>query len=176
MTDAPRDPVVLRRVGPDDATSMREMIVGIQRDEFGFDITLDDQPDLSAPDLFQEDGFYRSGNGAFWVAVDGAEVVGSIALRDCGHGIGALRKMFVAASHRGERPVGPPLAATLLSTLVAHARANGFDRIVLGTTDRFAAAHRFYEKQGFARIGEQALPPMFPRMAVDTRFYEMRLT
>ena len=169
------DDLRIRRIGPDDAAAMRAMIVGIQRDEFGFDITLDDQQDLFEADLFDERGFYRAGGGAFWVAVDRGAVVGSIALRDCGHGTGALRKMFVAADHRGPRPDGAPVAARLLDALLSHAREAGFRRIVLGTTERFAAAHRFYEKQGFVPIEERALPPGFPRMSVDTRFYEMPL-
>ena len=37
------------------------------------------------------------------------------------------------------------------------------------------AAHRFYEKSGFERIAPDRLPPRFPRMAVDTRFYRLAL-
>jgi len=168
--------VAIRRIRPDDAPAMRDMILSIQRDEFGFEVTLDDQPDLLDGGLFEVDGFYVQGNGGFWVAVDGAgAVAGSIALHDCGGGLGALRKMFVAVSHRGPQPDGPPLALLLLQGLLDHARAVRLDRILLGTTERFTAAHRFYEKHGFARVDEGDLPPTFPRMAVDTRFYDLRL-
>jgi GNAT superfamily N-acetyltransferase len=170
------DPVTPPTIEPGraaDTNGLRALIVGIQHDEFGFDITWDDQPDLH--DI---DGFYRSGHGQFWVARDGdGTVVGSIGLRDCGEGLGALRKMFVAPTHRGRGPdAGPPVAQRLLDTLLAHARRTGFTAILLGTTERFEAAHRFYEKHGFARVDAATLPPTFPRMALDTRFYRLDLT
>ncbi|WP_244479290.1 MULTISPECIES: GNAT family N-acetyltransferase [unclassified Rhizobium] len=141
----------------------------IQAGEFGFSITAADQPDLA--DI---DGFYRRGRGGFWVADDGGRIVGTIALRDLGDGQGALRKMFVAASHRGashrgsshrgssDRGLGDGIAQRLLDILVQHAAANGFSVIVLGTTDRFVAAHRFYEKNGFATVDAGDLPAGFP--------------
>jgi RimJ/RimL family protein N-acetyltransferase len=47
--------------------------------------------------------------------------------------------------------------------------------VLLGTTERFHAAHRFYERNGFKRIAVIDLPATFPRMAVDTRFYRRYL-
>jgi hypothetical protein len=47
--------------------------------------------------------------------------------------------------------------------------------IFLGTTGKFLAAHRFYEKNAFTEIDAAELPPAFPRMAVDTKFYRMVL-
>lgn len=49
------------------------LIVGIQREEFGPDILLQDQPDL-----LDITSFYQRGNGGFWVAVDNEAVVGTI--------------------------------------------------------------------------------------------------
>lgn len=139
------------------------LILTIQRDEYGFEITAQDQPDL-----LDVPGFYQVGAGGFWVARDGGDVVGTIALHDLGGGRGALRKMFVRASHRG---AGHGVAQRLLETLLQAAAARGLHEVVLGTTDRFLAAHRFYEKHGFAPMPASELPPGFQRMAVDTRFY-----
>jgi N-acetylglutamate synthase-like GNAT family acetyltransferase len=94
-------------------------------------------------------------------------------LRDIGDRTGALRKMFVAADLRGGGP--DSVAARLLDTLIAHARVHGIATILLGTTERFLSAHRFYEKHGFTRIDAVELPAAFPRMALDTRFYRRRL-
>lgn len=152
-----------------DLGGVRDLILGIQRGEFGFPITWDDQPDLH--DIA---GWYRAGAGEFWVARDQAgQVVGTIGLRDIGGGIGALRKMFVAKDWRGsERAV----ALTLVETLLAHARARGLATILLGTTEAFRAAHRFYEKCGFRRVDGATLPHAFPRMSGDTRFYRRDLS
>lgn len=142
-----------------------DLIVPIQREEFAIDITYEDQPDLQ--DI---PGFYQNGVGNFWVAVDDGHVVGTIALKDIGNRQAALRKMFVAPSHRG-REKG--VAAELLKTLIGHAKMVGLSDIYLGTTAEFLAAHRFYEKHGFDLIDANDLPESFPCMAVDTRFYRM---
>ncbi|GAB4358740.1 MAG: GNAT family N-acetyltransferase [Kiloniellaceae bacterium] len=151
----------------DHTTGVRDLIVPIQREEFDIDITYEDQPDLQ-----DVDGFYRKGCGEFWVALDGDAVVGSVALIDIGAGQAALRKMFVKASHRGG---GPGVARSLLEQLLRHAREQGLRDIYLGTTSKFLAAHRFYEKAGFDLVDEADLPESFPRMKVDTRFYRLRL-
>lgn len=43
--------------------------------------------------------------------------------------------------------------------------------IFLGTTAKFLAAHRFYEKNGFREIARSELPESFPIVSVDTKFY-----
>lgn len=148
---------------PGDRDDVVALILSIQRDEFGFAITANDQPDLlSVPE------FYQQGTGGFWVARSGDKIVGTIALKDIENGQAALRKMFVLASYRGaELAVG----ARLLAELIGHARRQRLREVFLGTTDKFRAAHRFYEKNGFRRIEKDALPAAFPFMAVDTRFY-----
>lgn len=78
--------------------------------------------------------------------------------------------MFVRAQSRGTG-----LAAALLGALFDWCRGAGIGEIFLGTTDRFLAAHRFYEKNGFARIEKGSLPPAFPLMVVDSVFYTLRL-
>jgi len=148
-----------------------DTILPIQREEFGVDVTLEDQPDL-----LDIPGYYRAGRGNFWVAVDAGQVVGTLALLDVGGGDGALRKMFVRASHRGAKTAGGAGAAhALLSTLADWARANGFSRVFLGTTAKYLAAHRFYEKNGFTRVERGDLPPSMPVMKVDTIFYMISL-
>lgn len=159
--------MAIRRFEPADQAGVAKLIVSIQNEEFGIAITAEDQPDLQEiPDFYQRDA------GDFWVAeaADGA-VVGTIALRDIGDGAAALRKMFVHPAHRGAKGV----ARALLDTLLDHARAHGLTRLYLGTTDRFLAAHRFYARNGFALIDPTLLPPTFPRMMVDTRFYALSL-
>lgn len=139
------------------------LIVGIQRDEFQIPITLVDQPDLQKiPE------FYQRGAGNFWVAVAEGEVVGTVALLDLGNHQGALRKMFVHANYRG---AAHGVSARLLETLLEWARARGVKEVYLGTTEKFRAAHRFYERNGFQEVPDNQLPSSFPKMAVDTRFY-----
>lgn len=144
-----------------------DLIVDIQRNEFGLPITADDQPDLKKiPE------FYLHGAGNFWVARHGEKVIGTLALLDIGDRRVALRKMFVAAPWRGGNS---GVAGSLLQTALNWAGEKGVAEVYLGTTDRFLAAHRFYEKNGFAEIPKESLPPSFPVMSVDTKFYRLRL-
>ena len=157
----------IRRFEPDDLDDVVNVILPIQRDEFGFDVTIDDQPDLK---IIPE--FYQRGLGEFWVAEVDGRIVGTIGLVDIGGGLAALRKMFVAAEWRG-RAHG--VAAKLLGLLLATANQRGITAVYLGTTDRFLAAHRFYEKNGFVEVARADLPESFPVVFVDTKFYVHRL-
>ena len=143
------------------------LIVGIQRDEFQIPITLEDQPDLR--DI---PAFYQRGAGNFWVALSEGEVIGTVALVDLGNHQGALRKMFVHANYRGPTH---GVSARLLATLLEWSRARDVKEVYLGTTEKFLAAHRFYERNGFQQIAASELPPSFSKMAVDTRFYRLAL-
>ena len=151
-----------------DRQGVLDVILPIQQREFGIPITEADQPDL-----MNIPAFYQSGTGGFWVARSNGEVVGTAGLKDIGSGQTALRKMFVAAPFRG-RELG--VAGKLLDVLLAHARAKGVAEIFLGTTDKFLAAHRFYEKCGFRELAKAELPEAFPIMAVDSKFYVLRVS
>ncbi len=157
----------IRRFAPADEQAVIDVILPIQREEFGIPITAEEQPDLRAIP-----SFYQAGLGDFLVAEADGRVVGTIGLKDIGSARGALRKMFVAAPYRG-RTHG--VAQALLTRLLDDAASRGVRDIFLGTTDKFLAAHRFYEKNGFTAVAAEALPAEFPRMAVDTRFYRLSL-
>lgn len=165
------------------AAGVVSVILPIQQSEFGVPITLDAQPDL-----LDIAGFYQRNCGNFWVAIavtgDGdtedadaevtrTEVVGTIGLLDIGNQQAALRKMFVAAAYRG---AAQGVAKQLLDELLVWSAKQGITEILLGTTDKFVAAHRFYEKNGFAEVQRASLPQTFPVMAVDSKFYRLALT
>jgi GNAT superfamily N-acetyltransferase len=144
-----------------------DLIVNIQREEFKVAITPDEQPDLrNIP------GFYQKDKGNFWLAVTGNTVVGTIALLDIDNNQGALRKMFVSENYRGRQH---GVGQALLDKLLEWAKQNGFSEIYLGTTEKFIAAHRFYEKNNFKQVDIPSLPETFPRMAVDVIFYKFNV-
>ena len=159
----PKDVISVVPFLPQYTTQVIDLIVTIQQKEFELPITAKDQPDLH--DIH---GFYRKGRGNFWVALDQQKVAGTIALIDLGDGQAALRKMFVERGYRGE---SYGTARLLLGTLLGWAQQHGMKEIYLGTTAKFLAAHRFYEKNGFAEISMGELPEGFPIMKVDTKFY-----
>ena len=140
-----------------------DLILHIQNVEFSIPITLELQPDLN-----EIPGFYQTNSGNFWIAKIDNKIIGTISLLDIGNRKGALRKMFVDKNYRGkEFGVGQKL----LNTLIDWARHKGFTEIFLGTTEKFIAAQRFYENNGFKEIEKQELPETFPVMEVDIKFY-----
>lgn len=158
----------IQRFQPEQGPAVTALVLQILNEEFDIPVQAEHLPDLQ-----DVPGFYQQGGGGFWVAVDqGGELLACLGLRDLGGRQGALRKMYVKASHRG-RTLG--LAQRLLQTLLEAAGASGMREIFLGTTEQFAAACRFYEGQGFEALSESDLPSSFPRLAPETRFYRLAL-
>lgn len=143
------------------------LILPIQQIEFNVPVTLGGQPDL-----LDIERYYNQQGGCFWAAFRGDELIGTIALMNVGHQTGVIRKMFVKKEYRGGE-FG--IAGQLLQILLKYSKAHGITDIYLGTVDMLKAAHRFYEKNEFKEIGEQALPVYFPRMPADNKFYHLVL-
>lgn len=143
------------------------LIVNIQQNEFSIPITSNDQPDLN-----NIPNFYQTNGGNFWVALYNDAVVGTISLLTIDNNQAALRKMFVDKNFRGPHF---NTAQLLLKTLFDWAYENNLKEIYLGTTSKFLAAHRFYEKNGFILIDKSNLPKKFPVMEVDVKFYKYLL-
>ena len=95
---------------------------------------------------------YRRGRGELWIARVGSAIVATTAILDLGGGAGGdaeLKRMFLDPAMRG-RGVG----RGLLDVAIAHARASGFDRIVLDSTRDMRAAIGLYRAAGFREISD----------------------
>jgi putative acetyltransferase len=152
-----------------DTNQIVNLILNIQQNEFQVPITINEQQDL-----LNIPSFYQHGKGNFWVAKakSEGEVVGTIALIDCGENVGTIRKMFVKKEFRGKEH---GIAQRLLDILESSSRENGITNLYLGTLERLQAAIRFYERNGFTLIEKQNLPSVFPLMPVDTHFFEKEI-
>ncbi len=159
--------VTIQKFTAEHTQAVGELISKIQREEFAIPITLDQQPDLA--DI---PGFYQTGKGNFWIASSNHRVVGTISLLDIGNDQVALRKMFVHPEYRGSRF---HTANKLLQSAFDWCHTKGISEIYLGTTAKFLAAHKFYEKHGFTQIPKEKLPVKFPVMTVDTKFYLFKI-
>jgi len=81
-----------------------------------------------------------------WSAWDGDEVLGCGALKELDASHGEVKSMRTRAAARG-RGVG----AAILATILAEARARGYQRLSLetGSEEHFAPARRLYARHGF---------------------------
>ncbi|MDG6190247.1 GNAT family N-acetyltransferase [Lactococcus formosensis] len=136
-----------------------DLILSIQKDEFGVGVDLADQPDLQ--DI-------HAHYSQFWLAVDEEKgVVGTLGIIKFNAQQAVLKKMFVNVEYRGKS-----VAQLLLDNLFEYCCIEDIKEIYLGTVEQFKTAHRFYEKNDFILINEKMLPEDMPRMEVDTIFYE----
>ncbi|MEM9553095.1 MAG: bifunctional helix-turn-helix transcriptional regulator/GNAT family N-acetyltransferase [Acidobacteriota bacterium] len=88
-----------------------------------------------------------------WIADDGVERLGSIALAGEGDDPDAYRlRLFFVEPHAQGRGIG----RQLIDTLMDFARRRGGRRMVLSTVNLLAAARHLYEQKGFRLVGEQA--------------------
>lgn len=92
-------------------------------------------------------------DSGIWVAMQGAELLGSIAVD--GHSDRAdsprLRWVILAVEARGQR-----LGARLLDAALAFCRTRGFSAVHLWTFAGLAAARALYESRGFRLTAEEA--------------------
>ncbi len=103
---------------------------------------------IDDPDLRRISQVY-SGRGCFWIAIDGNSVIGTVAIRDLGDGTAKLNRMFVKSDHHGKG-----VGQKLLDRALQHAKDEGFSEVILNTHVNMKRAHRFYEKNGFVRVGQ----------------------
>lgn len=146
---------------------VQQLILKIQQSEFNIDIDIERQPDLG--DI---SNYYQQGSGNFWLALLNEKVIGTISLLDLGNKQTALRKMFVDEKYRGKEY---KIGQQLLDTAINYSKVTGINEIYLGTTEKFVAAQRFYEKNSFIEIQQSNLPKTFPVMTVDVKFYKLIL-
>ncbi len=125
-----------------DADALRGLIFGILR-EYG----LEPAPDGTDADLADVEASFARPGGWFEVLLDDDQtIVGSVGLVLLRTGTWELRKMYLAAAHRGRG-----LGRALLDRALAEARQRGAVRVALETATVLKEALALYERAGFRR-------------------------
>jgi putative acetyltransferase len=109
--------------------------------EFGFVVDPVLDTDLADP---------AASYDAVWVAVDAAQVVGSVAMRRSGRDAAELKRMYLLPAHRGHR-----LGRALLDTALNWAIAQGVQKVRLDTAEHMTAARTLYQTVGFRQSGQR---------------------
>lgn len=89
------------------------------------------------------------GRSRFWVALSKNQVIGSIALKEIDAKKGELRRMYVLPSFYGKE-----VAQKLLNQVLVFAQGHNYEKIILETEKVMDRAQKFYEKNGFYKMGE----------------------
>jgi GNAT superfamily N-acetyltransferase len=128
--------------------------------EFGFRLDPALDRDLSEPESFYD---------AVWVALDGDEVVGTVAMRRIGDREAELKRMYLVPRWRGHG-----LGRRLLEVALDWARRERIRAVRLDTSERMETAQRLYEAAGFRRAGERVEEGELDRRC--ERFYALDLS
>jgi GNAT superfamily N-acetyltransferase len=108
---------------------------------------------------------YEPPTGGLWLAWDGPDAVGCVALHRLAPDIAEIKRMYVRPANRGQG-----VARALARYAIAEARALGYERLCLGTLTTMHAAQHLYASLGFR--------PVEPYRATEfgaTLFYELDL-
>ncbi len=100
-------------------------------------------------DLDKIEEIYK-GRGRFWLALENDKVIGMVGILELDKLTAKLRRMFVFSKYHGTG-----LGQKLLDRALEFARQQGYKKIVLDTHELMHRAHRFYEKNGFKKVGSE---------------------
>lgn len=138
--------IEVRAVDPRDVPAVIALVAEVLG-EFGLEFGKGSPTDAELHDL---PASYAQRGGAFWVALDGSELLGTCGVFPVAPATYELRKMYLRGASRG---LG--IGKRLLDVAVAWVRAQGGTRMVLDTVDQMTQAIAFYEANGFVRDDAQ---------------------
>jgi N-acetylglutamate synthase-like GNAT family acetyltransferase len=132
----------LRKATNADGGAVWTLIAGVLR---SYGIT----PDLATTDLDLADieANYWKRKGAFFVLLDGEEVIGTVALHHETAAVCELCRMYLAPQYRGKG-----LGRRLLEHSLQQARESGFGEVRLKTASVLVEAISLYKRAGFTPV------------------------
>jgi len=133
----------IKRAEPRDGRAMQDLIADVLQ-EYG--LTPDrEKTDADVLDIEQH---YRADGGEFYAVFRGAELSGTMGIKNLGNGVCELRKMYLPRPARGQG-----LGRALLQLAQDEAQRLGFHTMQLETASVLTEAIALYEKNGFKRSG-----------------------
>ena len=111
-------------------------------------------------------GAYAPPSGRLFLAANGQQVMGCVALRKIGDGVGEMKRLYVRPEFRGRG-----LGRTLTEKLIAEAKQIGYARLRLDTLPgKMDQAIAMYRSFGF-----QEISPYYKNPVADATFMELLL-
>ncbi|MBI1978051.1 MAG: GNAT family N-acetyltransferase [Candidatus Omnitrophica bacterium] len=130
----------IRKCHPNDQMQIKNLIVRIMGDEFP-----KEKHSYPTEDLDDIASAYGNSGEAFFVAVDGEQVVGTIGVKREDRRAALLRRFFVDCPYRRQK-----IGTELVERAIAFCRESGYEEIIFKTTSTMKNAIALCEKQGFS--------------------------
>jgi GNAT superfamily N-acetyltransferase len=137
----------IRRFAQDDAVSVRALINEIMGREFS-----EDRAAYPTEDIDQIERTYGGIGEAFFVAVNGQDVIGTVAVKKEDDRVALLRRLFVLSDYRNRQ-----IGRKLVDRALKFCDEMGYREIVFRTTSRMTAAAKLCEKCGFVKRAQLQL-------------------
>ncbi len=142
--------ISIRRFADGDHDEVVALIKGVMSQEFAQDAYAYPTADL---DTISET--YGNLGEAFFVAIDGKKVVGTVGIKKEDDRIALLRRMFVSADYRGQK-----IGTKLILRALQFCEEVGYDEFVFRTTSRMTKAIDLCKKNGFIQRAKIQLGPI----------------
>lgn len=110
-----------------------------------FYAVLKEEHELHDVDNYQQD--YFENNGLFLVVMDDNKLIGTGAIKKLDENIAELKRLWLLEEYHGQR-----IGLQIVSRLLDFARAHGYEKVRLQTSQKQERAVRFYMQVGFYEI------------------------
>ena len=131
--------ITIRRFDPEDQQSVVSLITQIMQEEFW-----DDRVAYPTQDIANIPTSYSGIGEAFFVAVRGDRIVGTVAIKKEDGRIALLRRLFVAKDCRNQQ-----IGVKLVDRALHFCDELGYEEVVFKTTSKMQAAAKTCQKKGF---------------------------
>ena len=142
--------ISIRRFAEEDHDAVVELIKGIMSREFAQDAYA-----YPTADLDTIPSTYGGLGEAFFVAVDGKKIIGTVAVKKEDDRIALLRRLFVSTDYRGKK-----IGAKLIQHALNFCEEVGYGEFVFRTTSRMTQAIELCKKNGFQQRAKVQLGPI----------------
>jgi len=139
----------IRKIHAGEESDVRELITSIMNSEFP-----QFQAAYPSGDLEAIRDHYGSRGEAFFVAVDGGKVIGTVGVKQDDERTALLRRIFVSPDYRGQK-----VGYRLLKSAIDFCRAAGYEEVVFKTTSEMRAANRLCIANGFQAKARVSVGP-----------------
>lgn len=142
--------ISIRRIAPEDEKAVKDLVNSVMQHEFH-----DAQAAYPTDDLNQIQKVYGGLGEAFFVAVDGNKIIGTVAVKKEDDRVALMRRLFVSPDYRNQK-----IGVKLIDRVFHFCDEVGYSEVIFKTTSRMEGANKLCQKKGFVQRAKLSIGPM----------------